>query len=90
MSLKDELKKLDGLYEKTGKDWELVAHITLTEPTCPTVIIRPEGSSMVRYRVDRDTLEEGIRAAVDLVHREVILGQRIESECPYTNPDDRT
>lgn len=88
VSISAELKKLDDLYEKTGKDWELVVHVILTEPVGKTVIIRPEGSNVVRYRTDRSTIEEGIQAAVDLVYREVILGEKIEPECPFTNEDD--
>lgn len=88
MALKETLARLDKLYSLTKDDWELIVHHTLTEPVCPTVIIRREGSNALRYRFDRDTIEEGIEAAVDAVHREVVLGQTVESESPVTNSDD--
>ena len=88
MSIRSTLKKLDKLYEITGQDWVLEIHHILTEPTCPTVCIRPEDSNMARYRIDCDSIEEGVQRAVDLVYREVILGEKIEPECPFTNPDD--
>ncbi len=88
MELKDYCDKLEDLYSLTGHDWVLdVSHI-LTEPTCPTATIRPERTNMVRYRVDRDTIEEAIQVACDLVQREVILRETIRSDCPFTNPDD--
>ena len=86
----EALDRLSGLYEKTGQDWVLQVSHCLTEPTCPTVMIAPEGSNMTRYRVDRDTIEAGILASADLVYREMVLGETIESECPFTNPDDHT
>lgn len=82
------LQKLGALYEKTGKDWVLEVHHILTESTCPTVCIYPEGNDSTRYRFDRDTIEEGIAAAANAVYREVILGEKIEPECPFTNPGD--
>lgn len=88
MSIKDELAKLDGLWDKTKEDWYLRISQSLTEPYAPVVSIAPEGSDMTRYTVWRDTIEEGIAAAVDLVHREVILGEKINPEAPFTNPDD--
>lgn len=90
MSIEYELKKLSRLYELTGADWDLEINHSLTEPTCPTVVIRKEGSNSTRYRVDCDSIEEGIRTAVDLVYREVVLGEKISPLCPFTNPDDRT
>lgn len=88
MTIKDTLAKLDGLYSKTKTDWVLSLSLILTEPVCPTVAIYPEGSNTTRYTTTRDTIEEGIEAAVDLVYRDVILGERIEPEYPLTNSDD--
>lgn len=85
----DKIAALGDLYGKTGDDWVLkVIHI-LTEPTCPTAIVCREGSNAVRYRADRNTIEESINAAVDMAYRELILGEEITPECPFTNPDDR-
>lgn len=81
---------LADLYEKTGDDWVLQINYDLTEPTCPAVVVRRLGSNSVRYRVDRDTIEEGVRAAVDLCYREQVRGEKITPECPFTNPDDHT
>lgn len=84
--LTDAYEKLGDLYTKTNLDWELVVHVTLTEPTCPTVIIRPEGGNSSRYRFDCDTIEEGIAKAVSAVHREVLLGEKVEPEFPFAEP----
>jgi hypothetical protein len=86
--LKDHLKKLNDLYRRTQTDWVLTVHVILTEPVCPTVIIAPEGCNAARYRVDNDSIEQGIAEAVERVHREIILGETVEPSAPYTNPDD--
>lgn len=87
-SIKEILARLDGLYGKTQTDWVLDISLILTEPVCPTVSIAPEGSNTTRYTTTRGTIEEGLEAAVDLVYREVFLGERIEREYPITNSDD--
>lgn len=85
-SLADIYAKLrSSLYAKTKRDWQLTVHVTLTEPTCPTVVINEEGGKSSRYRFDRDTIEEGVAAAVDAVYREVILGEKVAPECPWTD-----
>ena len=91
-SIAELLKPLEdaNLYSLTGDDWEILIHISLTEPTCPTVVIRKEDRNSTRYRFDRDTAEEGIAAAVSAVMREVVHGQTVEPECPFTNAEDRT
>ena len=91
MTIEEILKPLidAGLFVKTGCDWDITIHMSLTEPTCPTVVIRKEESNSTRYRFDRDSIEDGVRAAVNAVLREVIDGEKIEPECPFTNPDDR-
>lgn len=80
--------RLAELYKKTGDDWDLLISVSLTEPTCPCVVVQREGGNSTRYRVDRDTIEEGIAAATELAYREQILGEHITPECPFTNPDD--
>jgi len=87
--VEDKLKLLSGLYAKGWGDWIIEIHHILTEPTCPTVTIRPENSNAARYSVHRDTVVEAILAAADLVYREQVLGEAITPESPITNPDDR-
>lgn len=41
-----------------------VSHI-LTEPTCPTVYLKWETSGEVLCRFDRDTIEDGVSAAIE-------------------------
>lgn len=89
MSIEEKLKKLDGLYEITKEDWYLSISHSLTEPYAPVVTIRPEGSNSTRYTVWGDSIEEGIDKAINLVYREVILGEKITPEAPFTNSDDR-
>ena len=83
----EKLEALSILYEKTGKDWILhVSHI-LTEPTCPTASIHPEGEPTDRYRADRDTIEDAINVAIDMAYRELVLGEKIDPEFPaYIDP----
>lgn len=88
--LQDATKKLGSLYAKTGMDWDLHISHCLTEPTCPTVAIYPEGMETTRYTVwcDRDGIEKALGEVVDRVYREVIQGEVIEPTAPFTNPDD--
>lgn len=88
MSLKKTLAKLDDLYGATGVDWDLTIHHSLTEPTCPSVAINPEGMNLNRFRVDADSIEEGIETAVQMVFEQVILGLPGQSSAPWTNSDD--
>mgnify|MGYP006893684592 FL=1 len=78
---------LSRLFEITGKDWVLRVDHLLTEPTCPTAYVHPEGDPSDRYRADRDTIEEAINAAVDMAYRELVLGEKITPEFPaHVNP----
>lgn len=87
--LKATMSKLDKLFSKTRMDWTLSVHHCLTEPTCPTVVIEPEDMHTARYRIDADSIEQGIAEAVERVYREVMLGQIIEPLAPFTNPNDK-
>jgi hypothetical protein len=86
--LDEHFKKLGKLYSLTGHDWILNIHHILTEPTCPTIVVHPEGTNMARYSVYRDSIEESVEAVCDMVYREVVLRERVRSESPITNPDD--
>ena len=88
-SIDEEINRLNDLYWITDRDWELRVYHCLTEPSCPTVIIQPEGMETTRYRVDRNSIEEGIRLAVDLVYRDIFGDENISSITPFTNPDDK-
>lgn len=85
----EKIKALGALYEKTGDDWDLHLTLCLTEPTCPTAVVARDCSNAARYRSDKNTIEDSINAAVDMCYRELILGETITPECPFTNPDDR-
>lgn len=88
LNLLEICDELSDLFAATGRDWELNLHHTLTEPTCPTAVITPEGWDIARYRCDFDSIDESIRKAVDLVKAEV-LGRRVEgSYSPVSDPDD--
>lgn len=86
--LAEVMAKLSDLYTRTEMDWVLEVHHCLTEPTCPTVVISPEGLQANRYRIDCDSIEDGIAEAVERVHREIIQGEAVEMMCPFSNPDD--
>lgn len=80
--------KLAKLYDITKDDWTLSISVSLTEPTCPVASIAPDGSNMTRYTYWGDTIEDAVNKAVEAVYQEVILGNRVEPEAPFTNPDD--
>lgn len=86
--LRSQTKVLSDLYSLTGEDWEIEIHHCLTEPTCPSVFIRPEGWSLCRYRFDCSTIEEGVRRAVERVKTEVIDRKVVGHEFPVSNSDD--
>lgn len=88
MTIRDEIEVLNKLYSETGDDWVLSIRHMLTEPTCPTIVIRPESAYISRYRVDADSIEEGIKRCVALVKREVIDRHIIGSAAPYTESHD--
>lgn len=87
--LKEAMDKLADLFYATGMDWSLTVHHSLTEPTCPTVIIQADGLDTTRYRMDCDTIEDGVKQAADRVYREVFLHEIIKPTAPFTNPNDQ-
>lgn len=85
VTTEEKLEALETLYEKTGVDWNLTIDICLTEPVCITAMVAPEDNKdYSRYRVDKDTIMDAYHAAIDLVYREMILGETITPECPFT------
>lgn len=78
----------EALYVLTGTDWELRVHHCLTEPTCPTAYIYPEGQKSSRYRCDRDTIDEAIAGSVDAAYREWIVRESIAPMVPWSESDD--
>ena len=80
----DELKRLPDLYSLTGWDWEINIQHSLTEPTCPTIIIREEpleDDDKSRYwkRFDSDSFHAGVKAAVDFILSDL---ENIKKLCP--------
>jgi len=91
MDLDKILKPLEDLYTVTKLDWDLSIHHSLTEPTCPTIIIKPEGSTITRYQAhcDPNKFEESLQGLVNLVVAEIIEGKLIgRANTPFTNSDD--
>ena len=89
MSKIDEaLKPLRDLYRITGEDWNLRVHISVTEPTCPTAIIYPDGWALSRYRCDGDTIETAIIGAASMVFNEIVLRQQATLVEGYSEGDD--
>lgn len=82
------MSRLRDLYNSTDTDWVLDVHHILTEPTCPTVTIKPELSNSVRYRYDENTILSGIMHAIEHVYQEKVLGKNVGHAALFTNPDD--
>lgn len=89
MAKTDHMGKLGNLFQETGHDWCLEVHHILTEPTCPSVCISPEGSNIARYMVHADSIEAGIEIACSRVYREVIKRERVGHSAPITNAHDK-
>lgn len=87
-SMTSLLKPLSKLYTETGEDWIIEIHHILTEPTCPTVTIRPERWPIARYRFDCDSIEEGVALATQRVTDEILNRQFTKHEAPYTESID--
>jgi len=81
-------EKLAKLYDITKADWHVTISFSLTEPYAPVCSITPDDSNMMRYTFWGNTVEEAVNKAVEAVYQEVILGNKIEPEAPWTNPDD--
>jgi len=85
----EPLKRLEPLYELTGRDWHLSVSKSLTEPFCAHAVVQPDGGNSLRYSKHADTIEEAILGALDLAYRGEILGEKVWGNSPVTNPDDR-
>lgn len=86
--LNEICEPLGGLYSLTGYDWHLDINYCLTEPTCPTAFITPEGWNIARYRVDADTIEDSLKRVVALVVAEIIERKIVGGNGCYTNSHD--
>ncbi|HYC64619.1 MAG TPA: hypothetical protein VEC14_07815 [Reyranellaceae bacterium] len=84
------LDRLGGLYTEETGDWMLEVGHTLTEPTCPSARIAPEGNNSTRYMAIGDTIREAILTAANMCHAEQVLKKRLPDGAgvPFTNPDD--
>lgn len=82
--LSKTLEPLRALYDKTGVDWSIEVHHCLTEPTCPTVIIRPEGLRRIYWRFDAETIEEAIQDAAAFTIARVLQGEATTPSAPFS------
>jgi hypothetical protein len=64
------------LWQRTKTDWVLTLSHDLTEPTCPTAVIRPadRAEKLQYWRADADTIDEAISRVVDLAHAALFDG----------------
>lgn len=81
-------KKLSKLWDITKEDWSVTISFSLTEPYAPVCVIVPDGGNTTRYTAWGNTVEEAVNKAVESVYQEVIVGNKIAPEAPFTNPDD--
>ena len=92
MNFDNILKPLENLYSVTGMDWNYSISGSLTEPTCPTICIKPETTNVTRYRAHCDTVDIE-KVLINLVYRvecEVIKGMIIgQANTPFTNSHDK-
>lgn len=84
------LDALGNLYTSEFGDWELAVYHTLTEPTCPTAIVKPENeaSAFEGFVCTADTLEEAIDGALRQAYSAMILREGFEPGVPWTNAED--
>lgn len=91
MTRDDLLKVLGRLYTPEIGDWELTLHHTLTEPTCPTAIVRPEyteGCKFGGFVAMGGTIDEAIDGALIQAYETLILRKGFEPGVPWTNFED--
>lgn len=63
--LKNALRALPDLYEKTGTDWDLECTVCLTEPVYPAVRLIADSKDQPQFLAIADTLEEAIVKVLD-------------------------
>lgn len=75
-----------ALWDRTKTDWELSINHSLTEPTCPTAIIRAENNKLLKWqywRADCDTIDGAIDAVIDLAYR-ALFEDSTDAGIPWT------
>lgn len=76
-----------ALWDRTKTDWLLTLSHSLTEPTCPTAVIRCEDKSQKwqRWRYDADTVDEAINGVIDVAYAALFEGSKATG-VPWTEP----
>lgn len=77
------------LWSLTHHDWDLTLHHCLTEPTCPSASVQPEGhDEFTLFWCSGDTIDEAIDGALFLAYSYVINGNEVPDMLPFSNPGD--
>ncbi len=83
---------MDGLeiYTPDGGDWMLEVRHTLTEPTCPTAIVRAEDEpeDWPYFRADAETIEEAIYVVVRSAYETLIERKPKPQTVPWSEPGE--
>lgn len=85
LSVKEMWDALGDCWTQEFGELELEVHHTLTEPTCPTAIIKTEDEGGPSWRADQDTIEEAIYQATAAAYVTII--QRREKPMTFPAPD---
>jgi hypothetical protein len=85
----EAIRSLGDLCQATGLDWNLDISISLTEPTCPHAVVRPDPIYKQLeddwYIGTGDTIEQAVEKAVRRARAELIEGRTLGDALPVTN-----
>lgn len=94
LTLSEKLEALSRCWTPEFGELELNIHHTLTEPTCPTAVLRteaqPDRSKGPVYivRVDCDTIAEAFESCVNHAYRLLVEGKERVDTIPWTEPGE--
>lgn len=85
----EEMKEaLSHMWTPEFGELELTVHHTLTEPTCPTAIVRTDEDSGPSWRADCGTIEEAIFQAIAATYITLVLKKPKPLTFPARNSDE--
>jgi hypothetical protein len=81
------LEALGEMWTERYGELELKVNCILTEPTCPTAIIKTERRQGPMFRADCDTIEEAIRTVVRAAYITLVERKPKPDTFPFDNLD---
>ena len=79
---------LGNFWTREYGELELEVHHTLTEPSCPTAIVRTEGEEGPRWRADANTIDDAIDIALAAAYVTLVQRKPKPMTCPISDIDE--